>query len=421
MAEAARRGLEGQGAIKKPDGGYRFLTVTDLAAAWSCYREGVISARALRAYFAAHEVAARRCELKPRRVARYSRVEVAGLLGRMSPGKVRDALTELRRVGLVRLSDGELAFGKPCISSAAEERTRHVLAEFKNPDRAVPVPRRVLRLLAKRSGRGFVATTLGHVLRCNRFVRGRGCVTSGLCHPRWIADLFGVSLAAVKAARAELEREGVLLRDDTPLWVRRRYGSRVEVNPVWGTLPEETSQELPPPKSSSSAPQVPPKSGLSESELEPSSTYKHQKPATRRPPGIFGKPPNPQEPNLRNVIEADLRDVGRLEKLFREAARRGVVPETESGFYDFVALAERAKRVGRNPCALFAKLVRAGRFDFVTNADEDAALRRVRANRDPDRGRRPRERYSDPEAERKAVLRRQFEELLRRDPSLRAS
>jgi hypothetical protein len=297
-----------------------------------------------------------------------------------------------------------------------------MLGDLKNPERAVPVPRRVLRLLAERAGRGFVATTLAHVLRCLRFVRGRGCVTSGLCHPRWVAKFFGVSVAAVKAARTELEQDGLLVRDTTPLWVRRRYGSRMSVNPTWAEAREPAPADLSTPKSGLCVPVFTPKSGLADSQLEPSSTYKNQEPARCGPAGSLRTHRKPEEPTLRHVTSEDLRDMGRLEQLFTEATRTGLVQESESAFYDFVALAERAKRVGQNPCALFAELLRTRRWHFITSEDEDRAVQRIKARRDGPRensGRTPT--VDDIANARRMLLRRQCEELIRRDPTVLAS
>jgi hypothetical protein len=177
------------------------------------------------------------------------------------------------------------------------------------------------------------------------------------------------------------------------------------------------------PKSGPSVPVSDPKSGLSDSELEPSSTYKNQKPASCGSAGFSGTQRKPQEPSLYRVEPEDLRNVGRLERLYHQAVERKLADGSESGFYDFTALAERARRVGRNPGAVFVTLLREKRWGFITNADEDAALRRVRAHRDPQPERsRPRPQpHFDPEELRRAELRRQYEDLIRRDPSLRAS
>ena len=74
----------------------------------------------------------------------------------------------------------------------------------------------------------------------------------------------------------------------------------------------------------------------------------------------------------------DLRETGRLRVLFDSAVERELIPAGERNFRDFVALAERARRVAqKNPCGLFAWLVREKRFDFIANEDEARANVRV--------------------------------------------
>jgi hypothetical protein len=316
----------------------------------------------------------------------------------------------------MRLEESDLRFATAPegIAGGVPACLHTMLAEFKRPERAVPIPRRVLRMLAGRAGRGLVATTLGHILRCMRFLRGRGCVMAGLCRPRWIADIFGVSLAAVKAAREELERDGLLVRDETPRWVRRRWGSRMSVNAAWC---QSSETELDQPKSGLSLSNSDPKSGLTESELEPSSTYKNQEPASRRPSGSLRQTTKGKErgPSLEHVEPQDLRSIPRLSSLYEQAVKKRLAPNSESGFYDFVALAERAKRVGRNPASVFATLVRRGEWRFITNQDGDEALRRVRAHRDGIFERSTvADRFTlDPEEARRMELRRQLEAVLR--------
>ena len=410
-------GLAAAEVRTKPEGGYRFVTSEELCLAWALYREGRVSARGLRAYFALHEMAARRAAVEGGGPSRFTLSEVATLMHEQDARKGRAAVRELERAGLVVFGEKNLRFNRAHELESVPACLHTMLAEFKNPERAVPVPRRVLRMLAVRAGRGFVATTLAHVLRCMRFLRTRGCVTSGLCHPRWTAELFGVSVSAVKAARELLETEGVLLRAETPRWVCRRFGSRMTVNPLWSVQSEQESD----PKSGSSLPAVDPKSGLSDSQLEPSSTYKNQKPAGRRPTGFHGNKTKPESPQLKNIQPQDLREMGRLEALYREACSRKLAQDTESGFYDFVALAERAKRVGQNPSAVFATLLRGGRFGFIANEDEDRAQARIRVHRDGPvrREGRSEPRVEDVEAARREFLRRQLVELVRNDPSLR--
>jgi hypothetical protein len=95
-------------------------------------------------------------------------------------------------------------------------------------------------------------------------------------------------------------------------------------------------------------------------------------------------PPKPTaaaaQPDLRNVVVADLKDTGRLLALYEQAVARGLVTFSERDRLRFVAAAEHARVIGtRNPCGLFVRLVRRSLWSFVTQDDEDAA--RVRLKR----------------------------------------
>jgi hypothetical protein len=66
--------------------------------------------------------------------------------------------------------------------------------------RRIPVPRRLVRFLAKGCSRVALATMLGHLFRCLYYRQGH-YRAEGLSKASWIAEVFGVSLRAVKTAR----------------------------------------------------------------------------------------------------------------------------------------------------------------------------------------------------------------------------
>ena len=82
---------------------------------------------------------------------------------------------------------------------------------------------------------------------------------------------------------------------------------------------------------------------------------------------------------MADVKRVDLSDIVRTLELFRDAVARGLTDGTEHRRLMFVALAERALRVGEsNPCGLFRKLVFEGRWAYATDRDEDAAHDRLK-------------------------------------------
>ena len=125
----------------------------------------------------------------------------------------------------------------------------------------------------------------------------------------------------------------------------------------------------------------------------------------------------PQQPDLRNVSPEDLSSTERLLGLFGQATKQGLLPDSEAGLLRFVGAAEHARTIGtRNPCGLFVHLVRRKRWEFITQADEDAALARIKRHR-YGRTRRasiPPRRTQRVELSEDALLVRQLQHVLRR-------
>jgi hypothetical protein len=84
-------------------------------------------------------------------------------------------------------------------------------------------------------------------------------------------------------------------------------------------------------------------------------------------------------PTLRHVIRLDLESPVRLLELFRQAEHDGLVRASEGDRLRFFGAAQHARAAGtRNPCGLFATLVRRQRWEYITAADEDAARVQLR-------------------------------------------
>jgi hypothetical protein len=65
-------------------------------------------------------------------------------------------------------------------------------------------------------------------------------------------------------------------------------------------------------------------------------------------------------------------------ELHRQAVDAKFISTSEADRLAFLAAAAHAQAVGSKPCRLFAWMVRGKRFDFITQADEDAARSRLR-------------------------------------------
>lgn len=336
---------------RKPYGGFCFIHENSIHAAWSALQSGEIAMRDLRVWLACHELKARRCTLEQGRTPNYTADELHGLVGGVGGQHIRTSLRSLERAGLLRFREGEL------------HTVPHEVAD--DPGRPVPVPRSVLRMLSKCTGRAYVATVLGHLLRCLYYKRGV-CRSGGWCKASWIADTFGVAVRAVKEARARLVELGLFRILNADQLRLNRFGRPLVVCLDWLSRSAPRSTQ-------STTKSAPPREHkkLSYRRVD------HQKPARAAdPPGARTRA---KAPNLSDVTEADLKDPWRLAALFKQASLQGWVRMTESELLAFFACAAHANRVStRTPSGLFVWMVKSRAFSFLSGWDEDKG-RRMRA------------------------------------------
>jgi hypothetical protein len=392
----------------------------------------------LRVYFAACEMVARRCNRPAPLPSRYGLGELKRLTG-LSPKRLRDSLRRLQAARLLAWSESAITFpASPGVVPLADrDGFRDFLDEVPNRRRLVPVPRRILRLLAGGARPALIATILGHLFRCLYF-KGGQCQAVGRVKASWIADTFGIALRRVKQARQELIALGWLVPLPSRQWALNRWGALIRINLEWSRLdglgpvpgaavkPGDSGADLPPP-APAPGPELappPPDSGpeLAPPDLpdeEPLQDDKNQEPASGGPAGFYialqegrteetataepsgsatlsqpvppapsaapAKAPSPVAssaagtPNLRDVLPEDLKDTARLLLLYEQAVDLGLAASSEHGRLRFVAAAEHARVIGtRNPCGLFVRLVRGGLWHFATGDDEQAASVRLR-------------------------------------------
>lgn len=384
MAQRATPRAWHEGARRKPQGGYRFITSVQLTMAWWAFISHHIRLRDLHVYFACHEIAARRCGLKDGREPRYRVRELQTLVGG-GEDSLRASLGRLRRFGLVQGTASALIFAR-----SPEQLSVDELGDFwsmfesvPNRRRRVPVPRQLLKFLAGGARRGVVATALGHMLR-GLFFRDGECTPNGAVKVSWIAETFRVGESTVKHARKLLVEElGLLEPLPTPQRTMNRHGCWFRWNLDWtrpagvvdnsdGGAPRVSTESTPP--AAESAPEsTPPRENR-----ELPSELQNPKPASGRPSGSCRK--KDKAPSWKHIADEDLRDTPRLMRVFDHAVGEGVLAGSEADRLRFVSAAEHARSIGStNPPGLFAWIVRAGRFEFCTQADEEAA--RVRLQR----------------------------------------
>src|SRR5512147_2951471 len=230
---------------RKPDGGFFFFTVTQLIMAWTALREAQIGLKELRVYFALAEMKIRRCGCKDDDPPpEFTRAELRKLVG--GAGGEHEAVRKLLSVGLMReVSKTKIEFATDPGELRFEPKTlEDTLARIPNHDRQVPVPRRIVRLIAGGARRTLIATILGHLIRC-LFYKRRRCHPKGCVKASWIADVFGISERAVKAQRQHLVALGWLLPQETSQRTLNGHGLWITINLAWDALPEAKERLYP--------------------------------------------------------------------------------------------------------------------------------------------------------------------------------
>ncbi|QDV90741.1 hypothetical protein RAS2_18240 [Phycisphaerae bacterium RAS2] len=362
----------GDASPRKPAGGFCLVSGTLLSRAWAAYRRGDLHLLDLRVWFACLELVARRCVATKGIRPKYRIDEIRSLVGGAGGEHLRHAVRRLEKSRLVIWGESCITVPK-CDDSLVDPDYDRMCEHVANHRRLVPVPRRIVRLIAGGARRVVIATILGHLLRCLYYRNGR-CEPEGSCKASWITEVFGVSLRNVKSARQHLVSIGWLLPVVCGQTYLNRFGQRMRINLEWSRNDKSLDGKRSPPPAFSTTGSAPP---YKDKKLS-SRFDQHQKPA-HGPAGVFKQNGRGTQPTLRHVVAEDLRDPTRLLELFRQAVIARLVSTSECDRLRFFAAAEHAKTIGtRNPCGLFVTVVRRRLWQFATQGDEDAARRRLR-------------------------------------------
>lgn len=360
-----------------PAGGYCIVSGIALLAAWWAYHEQLIRYRDLRCWFALLELIAQRRASKrhPR-----SAINVTALSRLAATADVRAVRASLRRLEVAALIIRTGSSYEIPVPPSADEESRLSLAISQAPHiaRPIPLPRRMVRFLARTSKPVLAATILGHALRCLFLKNGR-CTAHGLCKATWIATVFNVHARNVKAARKELVRLGWLTVEPAGQRFMNRWGVPARINLAWrpdhepiaDNMEPAVAVESPPPPVVCHVGLPPPKENQNRY-----TRSKNQESRARRVTGFLKKKGREGEPTLTNVYPHDLASFDRLEALFTQAVKRRMALPTEADRLRFFAAAERARALGTtNPCGFFVAIISRGLWHVISQRDEDAALK----------------------------------------------
>jgi hypothetical protein len=218
--------------------GYKTITPAECGSLIHALNERRISYRAVRVYFAclsriairdAAKRSSKKMTGKVREKSRYRIAEVCAATG-LHEKAVRSELRSLARCGILSFSESSIAIRRdqyPCDSDLSA-----ALAGKRSCKRPVPVPRSVLRFLARSQRAALGKTTLAYLVRGMAIDRESGEVRGvGTVKASWIADVMKVSLRAVKAARKELIALGLITKDTGSLQRKlNRDGAYFRIN-----------------------------------------------------------------------------------------------------------------------------------------------------------------------------------------------
>lgn len=347
-------------------GGYQTLSPIQICNAIAALRARRITLRAFRVYFAcvvvvASRDAARRSarhgpKRRPPARPRFAVDEVTRLVDCASLRVVRAELRSLSAAGLLTFSAESLEISREPTLPASE--LLDDVASGRSPRRPIPVPRRILRLLARPGRASTAIVILAYVLRGLTLdrrtgeVRGRGSVKAS-----WIAESFGLSMRSVRAARADMVRLGLIGRDlSSSQWKLNRTGAYFSWNLAWSGALRAAPQRAAPASRPAS---------LIERPETPNGSKRNQEPAGS---GVLKKP------DIRSVKPEDLRRLDTLDELYRQAVRVRILDGTESEVLNFVGAAVRAiTSEVRSPERVFMGIVRRRLWGHVTQAQEARA------------------------------------------------
>ena len=403
---------------RKPEGGFQFISVILLCLVWLAYHNKRIRLYDVRVWCAAVELVARRCKLKPEQRPTYTYNELAQIVA--GGGGISTSLHRLQGCGLLTWESYRITFPDHLEFERQPADVQAMLQNISNHKRLVPVPRRLLRFIAKGCSCVLLATILGHLFRCLYYRHGQ-CQPEGFCKASWIAQVFGVSERAVKTARHRLEALGFLQRTDTPQWVRNRYGQKMTLNLQWERItPPAPSPPQPASETAPPASPLPTKIAPPDSDRKLLTEEKHQEPACDGQTGVLSTlfaqareclrmgttlPLDPEPtvlhhvaapaqekrrttaalalgltkaPTLHHIILQDLKETSRLLNLYAQSVQTKLIGPSEADRLTFIALAQHVLCYGpENPGGLFLRLLYQRRFHFITQDEEDTARRRL--------------------------------------------
>lgn len=398
----------------KIEGCDRRIRVYHLAMLWWLHDENHLTRQQFRIVLAAHEMHERRkytSAEKRGRAPHFTTEEVASLLKITSERGKREVRADVKRLqslGLVTIEPEEIRFAlvisQLTLPHGAPEAFQAFFKAFDHPQRKVPFPRRTLRALAAgmtKSETGYVlAALIRSVFWQDKAKRLR---VDGRVKLSWISSVFRLGRRSVTKARAQLIKAGWLEPQETSQWEQNLWGVhdviKVNIDPLAAPKPSTETVDQPVHESVENEDLYAVGEGRSDvvsaspsanSAGESASPYINRTPFSTRKiknrslgepaPGLGSR--EKKVVSIWNVTAAHLTNTETLILLYEQALMTHRARKGEAGLLEFFAFAHRACQHGNRAGGLFVWLLRERKADYLGEADEADARRRLRELRE---------------------------------------
>ena len=394
--------------VEQIQGGFAPIPVMQICLAWWLYHNKHITAHQFRVYFALQEMKLRRNHTKEsngrggKRAPFYTPQEVAKLTGDGdSPDDIkaiRRSVSKLNKIGMVIAEQTSLSFARSPDQINVEDMDGFwkFWQVIRNRSRVVPVPRRTLRAIAKGFKKSTMGVLLAMLVRSIYWHKREGTIrVDSRTKASWIVQVFGICERSVIAGRQELRTMGWCAEIPVNQTMLNRYGPRDLINVDWSASqrckkPANDEAKFAPPPSQKELKFAPPnknriplstkediKNRNSKSTANAASVRGiREKSSDQKSSAKNTRPAGP--PKLIAIDPRHLADTNSLLELHKQAIKAGLSDESEYSRLRFFALAEHARSRGREPQKLFRWLLKNQKFEFVTQAAEDAANNRLK-------------------------------------------
>lgn len=393
------------------ESGYKTITPVQLCNGLSALAAGTIGFRAFRVYVACFAiVAAREAADRARKAGgrrggvmrRYRIEELQRLVGEGSGRKVRGDLARLGRAGLLAFRETEIRIAETPLPSA--EDILEVAAGARSSTRPIPVPRSVLRFLARCTKPALAKAVVAYLIRGLSIDRRTGEIRSrGSVKLSWIEAAAGISERAARYARAELVHLGWIGRDRGSLQRKlNRDGAYFQIDLAWRCPPRGAPARADGGRSAGEEgiSGTAPRTGIAPRGAEDVRRFapprerpetpngsKYQRTRGADPAGVFSKP-SEGRPTLRSIRREDLGSCSRMEELYWQAVGKGIIGHSDSAALNWLAAAIRANGVrDGDPVRIFVGIVRRRLWSHITQVQEERARQALAQFREVDPGR----------------------------------